>query len=76
MSVTDCVAVAGASIMFGEHLLDGASHQGTAVLLWPGFGLLTGLISQIRAALGMHTEQTGAFANSRSERQISHKYKH
>lgn len=74
-SVTDCMAVAGASILFAEHLLDWIS-QGTAVLLWPVFWLLTGLISQSRAVLGMHRGHMRAFANSRSERQISHKHRH
>ena len=74
-SVTDCVAVAGASIMSGKHLLDWVS-QGTAVLLWPVFRWSTGIIFQSRAVLDTHTEHRRALENSGSERQISHKWRH
>lgn len=74
-SVTDCVAVGGASTLFGKCLLDWVS-QGTAVLLWLVFGLLIGLIFQSRTVMDIHTDHTRAPANSMSERQVSHKWRH
>lgn len=64
------MAVAGASISFGKHLLDLVS-QVTAVLLWAGFGKLMGLILQRGAVLDLHAEHTGARAHSRSESDTS-----
>lgn len=65
-SLTDCLALAFASISFGKHLLDLVS-QATAVLLWVGFGQLMGLILQRGAALDLHAEHTRAPTRSRSE---------